>query len=40
MKKNGSTGGKVKVLERGCKPTLNPAILSYLKKQFESESLL
>uniref|UniRef100_A0A0R3S0W4 Forkhead box protein fkh-2 n=1 Tax=Elaeophora elaphi TaxID=1147741 RepID=A0A0R3S0W4_9BILA len=33
MKKSGSTNGKMKVLEKGCKPTLNPAILSYLKKQ-------
>ncbi|VDK88753.1 unnamed protein product, partial [Litomosoides sigmodontis] len=33
MKKNGSTNSKMKVLESGCKPTLNPAILSYLKKQ-------
>ncbi|CAG9539372.1 unnamed protein product [Cercopithifilaria johnstoni] len=36
MKKDISTNGKMKVLERSCKPTLNPAILSYLKKQNES----
>ncbi|KAL3981597.1 Fork head domain family protein [Acanthocheilonema viteae] len=40
MKKNGLTNGKMKVLERDCKPTLNPAILSYLKKQTEPENNL
>ncbi|VIO86036.1 Uncharacterized protein BM_BM17897 [Brugia malayi] len=38
MKKNGSiTHCKMKVLEKDCKPTLNPAVLSYLKKQNESK---
>uniref|UniRef100_A0A1I7VJ12 Forkhead box protein fkh-2 n=1 Tax=Loa loa TaxID=7209 RepID=A0A1I7VJ12_LOALO len=36
VKRNGSaTHSKMKVLEKGCKPTLNPAVLSYLKKQNE-----
>ncbi|KAM3726699.1 Forkhead box protein [Dirofilaria immitis] len=35
IKKNGSTHSRTKVLEKGCKPTLNPAILSFLKKQNE-----
>uniref|UniRef100_A0A8R1XX39 Forkhead box protein fkh-2 n=1 Tax=Onchocerca volvulus TaxID=6282 RepID=A0A8R1XX39_ONCVO len=35
MKKNESTHSKKKVFEKNCKPTLNPAILSFLKKQNE-----
>ncbi|VDM92189.1 unnamed protein product, partial [Onchocerca ochengi] len=35
MKKNESTHSKMKVFEKNCKPTLNPAILSFLKKQNE-----
>uniref|UniRef100_A0A915PXN5 Forkhead box protein fkh-2 n=1 Tax=Setaria digitata TaxID=48799 RepID=A0A915PXN5_9BILA len=40
LKKNGSTHGKTKVLEKSCKPTLNPAVLSYLKKQNKPEKQL
>ncbi|EJD73628.1 hypothetical protein LOAG_18956 [Loa loa] len=39
VKRNGSaTHSKMKVLEKGCKPTLNPAVLSYLKKQNEPKN--
>ncbi|VDN20254.1 unnamed protein product [Gongylonema pulchrum] len=38
VRKSGSSNSKMKVLENGCKPTLNPAVLSFLKKQNNTQS--